>query len=135
MSKRKAQAEELKFLGIVTTITALRDCNKSKIFVFNVQDKTGVIRCSAYDETAVQLSKIVVQNVMLLITGIKLKRANRMFNSVDNDYEIEIIDDAQVIKIIDSPELVPTFERKDIFTDFCDISDQPLTKAISKYQS
>ncbi|CAB0032520.1 unnamed protein product [Trichogramma brassicae] len=55
----------------------------------------------------------------------------RMFNSVDNDYEIEIMDDAEVVEIVGSPELVPTFERKDIFTDFCDISEQPTDKAIN----
>jgi replication factor A1 len=106
----------------VTNITERsyrNDRGEGKILSLDLLDKSGEIRCTAFNETADMILAIqppIESGKMIRVRGGKLKPANKKFSRLKNDYEITFDKGTTITHAEDSGD-GPTIQY-----DFCDFS-------------
>ncbi|XP_014237152.1 replication protein A 70 kDa DNA-binding subunit-like [Trichogramma pretiosum] len=125
----KAMIQKFCFVEKVVTVTPIRECNRCTLFCFDLQDETGIVRCVTYNDEAKRYFQMIKINMVLYISNMKLKSANRTLNGVDNDYEIKIVSDSRVQQVYDVPDVEASYEL--YFTNFTEVCDKPPNEAIN----
>lgn len=98
--------KNMSFKGRVVSKSEIRKFNtqkgESRVFSFEVADKTGQIKCVAFSENVDIFYPLIENNSVYLISNGTVKLANKKFSNSTSDFEIQLEKHSEIQKVEDS---------------------------------
>ncbi|XP_029048687.1 replication protein A 70 kDa DNA-binding subunit [Osmia bicornis bicornis] len=83
---------------------------EGKLFSMDLVDESGEIRCTAFRDQCDKFYEMLEIGKVYYISRATLKTANKQFNNLKNDYEMNLTGDSEIIPCHDNEKDIPTLQ-------------------------